>query len=438
MRCLTLLGAVLGSSGAHAALRIHWDCYLPNVGVDCAVVEASLLSKIPFLKVVRNPADADVAVTLSNLPSENGTRFLLSFIGKSVDGYRTEAHTNDKIPSSIDWPTATVRIMTKLERGLDDFMDQKETAEVTDGRLRLELLDPESLPYTGRPEQQGLKWYLSPSVGSFLSDVVGVGVNASGNGSVAYNYSDQAWRLQNWFGVSYNRQSQPVPGTGETASISFIGGNANNVFSWSFGQERRWSLGLLVSGEKNPQANYAFRMNGSVGLEFDLIPRQTVNQRNLGFRCAVGPEYQHYDAINVEGLQSHTIGRQFCDAFFSWHFAPIDLGAGLGETSLLRLEDLGYRSISASFSATLRVTDNFVVSAWINLQQINQAINEAQPSNIVYSDPRQEIIASMLSAVQQGYTAPLGFQSGLAIRYLFGNGSLSSEDQRWKTTSNLR
>jgi hypothetical protein len=44
----------------------------------------------------------------------------------------------------------------------------------------------------------------------------------------------------------------------------------------------------------------------------------------------------------------------------------------------------------------------------------------------------------MLAAIQQGYTAPFGVQSGLSIRYFFGNGSLASEDQRWKNVSNLR
>ena len=87
---------------------------------------------------------------------------------------------------------------------------------------------------------------------------------------------------------------------------------------------------------------------------------------------------------------------------------------------------------------TWRVTDNLIVSPWVYVQQINQAINEAQPTTTVYSDPRQEVQASMLAAVQQGYTAPFGIQAGLSIKYVFGNGSLSIEDQRWKGTSNLR
>jgi hypothetical protein len=84
------------------------------------------------------------------------------------------------------------------------------------------------------------------------------------------------------------------------------------------------------------------------------------------------------------------------------------------------------------------MTDNLIVSPWVYVQQINQAINEAQPTTAVYSDPRQEVQASMLAAVQQGYTAPFGIQGGLTIKYLFGNGSLSIEDQRWKGTTNLR
>jgi hypothetical protein len=122
--------------------------------------------------------------------------------------------------------------------------------------------------------------------------------------------------------------------------------------------------------------------------------------------------------------------------FLSWHFAPVDIWANLGETSVLKSID--YRSFSASLSATWRITDSLTFSPWINLQQINKAINEAQPTNVVYSDPRQEVQASMMAAIEQGYTAPFGVQSGLSIRYIVGNGSLASEDQRWKTTSNLR
>jgi hypothetical protein len=82
--------------------------------------------------------------------------------------------------------------------------------------------------------------------------------------------------------------------------------------------------------------------------------------------------------------------------------------------------------------------DNLIVAPWVYVQQINQAINEAQPTTSVYRDPRLEVQASMLAAVQQGYTAPFGVQAGLSIKYFFGNGSLSIEDQRWKGTSNLR
>jgi hypothetical protein len=191
-----------------------------------------------------------------------------------------------------------------------------------------------------------------------------------------------------------------------------------------------------VSAEKNPQANYTMRANGSVGLEFDLVPRQTVNQQNLGFRCAVGPEFQRYDATNIEGLDRQLVGRQFCDVFVNWHFVPVDVGVTLGETSILKSID--YRAFSAGLSATWRVTDNFIISPWIWMQQIHKAIDEAQPTNMTNLDPVKEIEASMLAAVQQGYTAPFGVQAGLSVRYLFGNGSLASEDQRWKGVSNLR
>jgi hypothetical protein len=329
-----------------------------------------------------------------------------------------------------------VRLLTKLERGLDDFMDQKTAPGVQDGALTLTFVDPVQLPFTGRPEQQSVKWYVSPGVGTYFSDVQGVGINASGNATVNLNYSARTWRVQQWIGGNYARQSQPVAGTGETASIDFAGGSAGNILSVDLGSDSRWSAGLLVSAEKNPQANYTMRANGSVGVEFDLVPRQTVNQQNLGFRCATGPEFQRYDAVNVEGLERQLVGRQFCDVFVSWHFVPVDVGVSLGETSILKSFD--YRAFSAGLSATWRVTDNFIVSPWVWLQQINKAIDEAQPTNVVDLDPVKEARASLLAAVQQGYTAPFGVQAGLSVRYLFGNGSLASEDQRWKGVSNLR
>jgi hypothetical protein len=431
-----IVAGVLATSEAAADLRVKWDCYLPNSGVDCAVLESSLTSKIPFVRIVRGRDEADAVATLSSLPAENGTRFKIDVLGESVDGYRTEVHATDKIPYSIDSTTAMVRVLTKVERALDDFMDQKEASEVKDGVLDIQVVDPVHMPYEGRPEQSSVKWYLQPGVGTYFSDVVGVGVNAQANASIGFNYSESRWRLQQGLGVNYQQQSQPVAGTNETASIDFEGGWFSDILSWALTQDNKWTLGLMVSGEKNPQANYEFRGNASAGVEFDLIPRQTVNQKNFGFRCAVGPEFQHYDAINVQGLDQQLVGRQFCDVFLGWHLQPVDVFASLGETSLL--QDFDYRAFSASFSLTWRLTDNFILNPWANLQQINLASNEAQPNDTVYSDPRQEVVASMLAAVQQGYTAPFGIQAGLSIKYLFGNGSLSSEDQRWKNANNLR
>jgi hypothetical protein len=434
---LVAIGGVLVPTVAAAQLHIRWDCYLPTGGVDCIALKNSLTSKVPFLRIASDPRAADVVVTLTSLPAENGTRFKLDFVGKITDGYRTEVHTTDKIPSSVDSTTTTVRLLTKLQRGLDDFMDQKVASEVADdGALNLRLTDPSHLPFTGRPEQAGVKWFVAPAVGAYFSDVKGVGINASGNASLSFNYSERGWRAQQSIGVSYSQQSQPVPGTHETASIHFAGGSVGNVLAWSPLRDERWSLGLLLSAEKNPQANYRLRANGSVGLEFDVVPRQTVNQKNFGFRCAVGPEFQRYDATNVQGRIQQIIPRQFCEIFLSWHFAPIDVWASVGESAVLT--DLSYRSFSASLSAAWRVTDNLTISPWFGLQQINRAINEAEPTNAVYVDSRQEIEASMLAAAHQGYTAPFGIQSGLSIRYLFGNGSLSSEDQRWKNATNLR
>jgi len=433
---LTAAAIVLASSTATATLKISWDCYLPGASVDCSVIEGSLTSKIPFLKVVADPRAADVIVSLTSVPAENATRFELHFIGKRVDGDAIEVRTNDKIPWSIDTATSAVRLLTKLERGLDDFMDQKIASEVRDGTLDIEVIDPVRMPYTGRPEQNGVDWYVAPMLGTYVSDVEGIGINASGTASLSFNLSRPTWRLQQWIGANYNQQSQPVPGTTETASVSFAGANANDVLSWSLSSDNRWSLGLLLAAEKNPQANYTMRANGSAGIEYDLVPRQTVNQKNFGMRCAAGPEFQRYDATNIEGVNHQVVGRQFCDIFLSWHFTPTDVWASIGETSILK--DPRYRSFSGTISATWRVTDNITVSPWVSVQQINSAINEARPANVVYSDPLQEVEASMLAAVEQGYTSPFGIQSGLSVRYLFGNGSLSSEDQRWKNTSNLR
>ena len=431
-----VLAILLAPSLAHAAVRVQWNCYLPGANVDCAVLESSLTSKIPFVTTVSRASDADVVVSLSSVPAEDATRYVFDLRGRSIDGYATTVHTTDKIPSTIDATTALVRVMTKLERALADFLDLKQAAEAKGGKLDLVLSDPIDSPYAGRPEQTSKKWYVQPALGSYLSDVVGVGINASGSAAITFNLSRRFWRVQQTIGANYLQQSQPVPSTHDTATVSFAGAVANNVISRDLTADHRFGVAVLLGAEKNPQANYRFRANGSIGVEFDLIPRQTANQRNFGFRCAVGPEFQRYDAANLEGLDRQIVPRELCDVFFTWHFRPVDLSATLSENVVLKNVD--YTSFSAGFGATWRVTDNFLVSPWVTLQEIVKAINEAQPTNVVYTDPKAEIEASMRAAVEQGYTAPFGIQSGLTLKYVFGNGSLASEDQRWKNVSSLR
>ena len=438
-RILSSAFAITGSFAprtAHADLKMYWSCYVVGGNVDCVKLEGSLTSAIPFLRTVSKKSSADVDVSVRSVPDEDGTRYRISLVGKRVAGEAIEVHTNDRIPSFVDEDTATLRVLTKLERGLDDFMGQKDPARAKNGKLTIELTDPAHLPFTGRPEQSGRKWFVAPGLAATFSDVVGVGINATGNATALFNYSERAWRLQQWIGASYTRMSQPVPGTDETADVDFLGFNANDVLTWSFTKDRRWSFGLLFGAEKNPQANYAFRSNVSLGFEFDVRPRETVSERNLGFRCAVGPEAQRYDTTNVEGKRQEVVARELCDAFVSWHFRPIDVFGSIGETVLLQNPD--YRAFSVSLSAVWRITDDVTLSPWLTFQQINKAIDEAMPVTAVYSDPRDEIRASMIAGVEQGYTAPFGIQSGLTLRYLFGNGTLDSEDQRWRDVSNLR
>ncbi len=430
-----ILGIALSPATATATLAVKWDCYLPGPPVDCVSLATSLRSKIPFLRMVTDAREADVSVTITSVPAEDATRIKCDIVGKRIEGYTTEVHTTDKIPNSIDSATATERMLTKLERGLDDFMDQRVASGMENDALTIRVFDPIRPPFTGRP-QQSVKWYVAPGVGTYFSDIKGVGINASGTASVSFNYSKPSWRVQQSMATNYTHLSQPVPNTNETASVQFVGGSANNVLAWSLPQSEHWSAGLLFSGEKKPQANYRLRANGSVGVEFNLVPRQTVNQKNFGFRCATGPEFQSYDETNVQGRQQQVVTRQFCDVFLGWHFQPIDLWAWIGENTVLGNFD--YRSVGGGLGATWRLSDDFVISPWLNMQQINKAINEAAPTNAVYTDPRREIEASMLASARSGYTAPFGVQSGLTIRYLFGNGSLASEDQRWKNVNNLR
>ncbi|HEY2366591.1 MAG TPA: hypothetical protein VGH87_09405, partial [Polyangiaceae bacterium] len=242
---------VLFATNASATLRIKWDCYLPNASVDCGVLRSSVTSKIPFITTVSNERDADVVVTITSVPAENATRYKFDFVGKPIDGYSSQVHTTDKIPTSIDPTTSLVRVMTKIERGLDDFMDQKEASGVAHGKLTIVLSDPVDAPYTGRPEQTSRRWYVAPALAGYLSDVVGVGINGWGSAAIGFNYSGSTWRLQQTISANYTQLSQPVPNTKDTATVNFAGAVANNVVSHDLTRDHRLSVGLLLAAEKN-------------------------------------------------------------------------------------------------------------------------------------------------------------------------------------------
>ncbi|MFI5301148.1 MAG: hypothetical protein ACHREM_23940, partial [Polyangiales bacterium] len=71
IQCASAAIVSLMTSSARADLTIAWDCFLPSTGLDCALIEASLLGKIPFLRSVPSRSEADVAVSLTSTPAED-------------------------------------------------------------------------------------------------------------------------------------------------------------------------------------------------------------------------------------------------------------------------------------------------------------------------------------------------------------------------------
>jgi hypothetical protein len=178
---------------AHAELVVSWTCYVPSARVDCAVVRSSLTSRIPFLTVTSDVDRADAAVTLGTVPADGGTHFKFDVVGRASDGYRPDVHTTDKMPSNVDPAATLVRVLTRLERALDDFMAQAEIARFEEGALTIRVSDPAEQPYPGRREQSAIPGYMAPSAAGQMSNVRGVGLNVSGSASLAFNYSGLMW-----------------------------------------------------------------------------------------------------------------------------------------------------------------------------------------------------------------------------------------------------
>ncbi len=399
-------------STSHATFPINWDCFLPQSSVDCETLRKAFFSSATFTSQV-SIEKASLVIHVRHTPIQKGTQYSLDFEGT---GSLPTFTILDRVPDTVTTETTTIRLISDLQKGLSPYLALLKPGTTANKTLTLSFTDPnDQTQEKPRDDDSDTNWFASPSISGNYSK----GNNTSNylNARFSANYSDPTWRIQ--ANTSADYQKIKLDYAGETITAETFNYGGRSIVSYSF--KEKWSVATILGYAHAPKQNLDNTVIGAVGLEWNLVPFKTTQEKVVAIRYTVSEHYQDYEKPNILDQEQSLFLKHSVEAYFAWNFEKFTVSTTLFGDSLMR--DLSYLAGGASGSITWRVTNNILISLYGSLSYQKKYINAPLAEETSDSALEQYITG--------GNFKPLNIYTGLSLSYTFGNSLLKGQDQRW-------
>ena len=257
-----------------------WRDAAPRVYLDGAFVDRDyVLTEIPFVRYVRDRADADIHILSTAQYGEAGTEYLIEFIGKGKfqDIHFTLRYFSDRLFTEDEEREGFARV---LKKGLMPFL----------ARTELEGMLAVSFKEKAKPaplKDPWNRWLFGLSLGGSASGERYYG-SKSFRGSVSINRVTEDLKIS----ASFYKSVYKSRFTFEDQEID------TETKNWSAGSlvvkslGAHWSVGGWVQADSSTYSNQDQSFRIAPAVEFDLFPYAQATRKELRFLYRLS--YSHY------------------------------------------------------------------------------------------------------------------------------------------------
>lgn len=403
---------------ARADLRVEWDCFLPEAGVECREVANAFFPSVPG---VERAADApDLSLRLRSVEVASHRRYFADFRGRPLGargpGEEEVAFTLiEEAPTAAGADRTLMLLVALLQRGIVPYLHVATPGAADDGVLRLEAAAADGGAAAPSPDEARSGWYLRPSLSG---EIVRAGVRViSLQSGLELNWSEPSWRWLASASASYRHLDLELP-DGRLQG-GFWQARGRSVLARSLGGG--FDAAVIGGARREPQNNLDVRAEAGLGLEWVHREFLRADEGNLGARYQLLGTWDRYETETVLGQTARLYPRQALSLFARWHLEAVDLEADVTAGAVADQPELW--DLGSDLTITLRLAQGLDLELSGSIIYRGGAVHE--PADATALDP----VASVVSGSDFGR---LTYVSAISLGYSFGNALLRSQDQRWR------
>lgn len=269
-----------------------------RVFLDCSACDFDFLrTEITYLDYVRDPADAQVHVLVTTLPTGGGgTEYTMRFIGR-----QEFAGIDDQIrfstPQMATADEVRREIARRLQLGLMRYIARMPLAtQIT------VVQDLEAPPGTPRTDDPWNHWVFRSRVSANMNSEESIG-SKTVFGSFSADRTTEAWKFL--FGVSgsYNESRFDLSETRFTNTTRTF--DATGLVVGSLGPHWSWAFG--GSATISTFVNQDLTVRVAPALQYNVFPYEEATRRVLTISYAVGTTAFDYEEVTIFGRTSEVL-----------------------------------------------------------------------------------------------------------------------------------
>ena len=380
---------------------------LINVFLDCrGCREGFIKSEIGFVNFVRDMADAEVHLIITNRrTASGGTQYQLSFLG-----YKSYLDINQNLTyTSFDSDTYDEErngLLKYVKLGLIPFLSEKDA------------LNDFELNYTG-----DLRGIPADNEDKWNNWIFEIGSNGSINGEenqktlvienrINVRHTTETWKFRLWFNNNYRRRTFTTRDSLNNKTYDeFITERQYVYGQLVYSLSEHWSVGTYFGGRSSTRENIDLSYGIAPTVEYSFYPYSEFARREVTLRYGINPQKVFYTEKTIYGKSEETLLEQELNFNMDYTKPWGSLMASMEGTTYLH--DLSKNRFNVEFELSMRIIRG--LSVFVNSEY--SIINNQLSLSAGGVTDKEAIANTRQQATSYSYSVRAGFEISFGSIY---------------------